>query len=123
MSLSALLKIMRSTALDFGHRANSRLDHLPKDLPGENIESLTLLDFPVTHIQHSQQHARTWASLPHPECVVKICSCKHARVLQELVVGSDNNAINASDKCVANQHTARVHVQDSSSPWKYEGQA
>jgi len=35
MSLSALLIIMRSTALDFGHRANSRLDHLPKDLPGE----------------------------------------------------------------------------------------
>jgi len=27
-------------------------DHFPKDLPGENIGSHTLLDLPVTHIQH-----------------------------------------------------------------------
>jgi len=65
---------------------------------------------------HVCRHARTWASPPHRQRVAKICSCKHARVLQELVVGSDNNVINASDKCVANQHTARVHVQDASSP-------
>jgi len=31
-------------------------DHLAKDLPSEDIESLTLLDLHVTHIQNSQEH-------------------------------------------------------------------
>jgi len=35
-----------------------------KDLPGENIESLTLLDLPVTHIQHFQQHWLQHVSFP-----------------------------------------------------------
>jgi len=39
-------------------------DHLPKDLPSENIENLTLLDLPVTHIQNIQEHRLQHTSFP-----------------------------------------------------------
>jgi len=48
--------------------------------------------------------------------LLKYAAASMPRVLQELVVGSYNNGINASDKYVENQYTARVHVQDASSP-------
>jgi len=68
-------------------------------------------------------HACTYVGTHAHGCLSHIVSVlqEHAaanmpRVLQELVVGSDNNVINASEECVANQHTARVHIQDASSP-------
>ena len=71
----------------------------------------------------TRMHAYTYAGthahgrLSHIVSVLqKYAAADMPRVLQELVVGSDNNVINASEECVANQHTARVHVQDSSSP-------
>jgi len=71
----------------------------------------------------TRMHACTYAGthahgrLSHIVSVLpKYAAANMPRVLQELVVGSDNNVINTSDKCVENQHTARVLVQDASSP-------
>jgi len=77
-----------------------------------------------THARmHTHAYACTYVGTHAHGCLSHIVSvlqeyaaANMPRVLQELVVGSDNNVTNASDKCVANQHTARVHVQDASSP-------
>ena len=77
-----------------------------------------------THtLMYTHAHACTYAGkrthgrLSHIVSVLqKYAAANMPRVLQELAVGNDKNVINVSDKCVANQHTARVHVQDASSP-------